>query len=334
MNEVNIYKKKLWKFGKLPNKTAIFVIGDIHGEYLLLNKIMREINKEIEKLSKLVKKEIIFIGDYIDRGVNSKKTISNLLSFKKHYSKIKNINIHFICGNHDEFFSKLIFSNGINPDPNNKIFKQDPLKKLLKSSLNYIYIAGFKAWYYIGGGKTTIKDYCPSISKTLDDLLKNIEITPTNYIKLNLLISELRNNIPEDHKSFFKNVIKTYYIIIGNYLFIHAGIDPKKTLKDQGIGKNSLRLNEYQFVELLMIRDRFLWVDNLNKCPFYVVHGHTPSEKIKYNMVIADGNKNYRLCLDTKVYDEKGSLTCFFKFKESNKFISVSKKNSNVRVIY
>ena len=83
MNQLNNLKLKSWKYGKLPDKTAIFVIGDIHGEYKLLNKILREINRIIYKLPKCIKKEIIFIGDYIDRGLNSKKTISILIDLKK-----------------------------------------------------------------------------------------------------------------------------------------------------------------------------------------------------------------------------------------------------------
>ena len=72
-----------WRSGTLPAKTAIFVIGDLHGEYKLLKRLFREINKEIAKLPKRVKKEIIFIGDYIDRGYNSKNTVAYLIDQKK-----------------------------------------------------------------------------------------------------------------------------------------------------------------------------------------------------------------------------------------------------------
>lgn len=334
MNQLNNHKLKSWKYGSLPDKTAIFVIGDIHGEYQLLNKILREITKKIYKLSKNIKKEIIFIGDYIDRGLNSKKTISMIIDLKKKYSCHKNIKINFICGNHDEFFSKLIFSNGIIPKPNDISFKNDSLKQLVMSPLNYIYISGFKAWYYIGGGRKTIEDYFPKILKKLDHLLITIDGKPDQFPDLNYLINKFKNKIPYSHIVFFKNIVKNYYLILGNYLFVHAGVNPKKTLKNQGIGNKSISLNEYQFVELLMIRDPFLWADTLEKCPYYVIHGHTPSEHLKHNITIADGFKKFRLCLDTKVYKKNGSLTCFFKFKNTCKFISVSKRDYNIKLSY
>ncbi len=336
MKEIIRFKKKSWKVGVLPNKTAIFVIGDLHGEYKLLDKMLREINKEIKKLPKLVKKEIIFIGDYIDRGLNSKKTITILIELKKKYSQYKKINIHYICGNHDEFFSKLIFSNGIIKEPEDKIsFNIDPLIKLMKSPSNYIYISGLRAWFDIGGGKTTIRDYCPEVVDELENTIKHInDDKKEKYIRINFLIEKLKKSIPETHKSFLKNIVLNYYLIIGQYLFIHAGVNPKKKLICQGIGKNSKKLKEYEYIELLMIRDPFLWVEKLINCPLYVIHGHTPSAKIKNNVIIADCEKDYRLCLDTNIYNEKGSLTCFFKFQNNNKFISIPKKNTDIKIIY
>ena len=336
MKEIISFKKKSWKAGVLPSKTAIFVIGDLHGEYILLDKMLREINKEIKKLPKLVNKEIIFIGDYIDRGLNSKKTISVLIELKKKYLQYKRINIHYICGNHDEFFSKIIFSKGIIKEPqDNRFFNIDPLYKLMRSSCNYVYITGFKAWFNVGGGKTTVRDYCPEILHELESIINHInDDKQEKYIKLNYLINKLKESIPKTHKSFFKNIINNYYLIIGEYLFIHAGVNPKKKLIYQGIGKNSKKLIEYEYIELLMIRDPFLWIDKLNNCPLYVIHGHTPSTQIKNNIIIADCRKDYRLCLDTKVYNEQGSLTCFFKFKNNNKFISISKKNTDIKTIY
>ena len=78
-----------------------------------------------------------------------------------------------------------------------------------------------------------------------------------------------------------------------------------------------------------MIRDIFLWRDDLKNCKHYVIHGHTPSEIKKSNVIIADGQKNYRLCVDSKVYDMNGSLTCFFKSENDYQFFSISKSNSN-----
>ncbi|HDR68514.1 MAG TPA: serine/threonine protein phosphatase, partial [Bacteroidaceae bacterium] len=63
-----------------------FIIGDIHGEIRLLEKLLKEI--ESDRPDKLV-----FVGDYIDRGPHSKLVIDKLLS----------MDIETVClmGNHE-----------------------------------------------------------------------------------------------------------------------------------------------------------------------------------------------------------------------------------------
>ncbi|MDD3878138.1 MAG: metallophosphoesterase family protein [Bacteroidales bacterium] len=69
----------------------IFVIGDIHGcsatlKELILNKI------QIQKSD-----TIYFVGDYIDRGNDSKGVIDFILNLKE-----QNYNIHTLRGNHEQ----------------------------------------------------------------------------------------------------------------------------------------------------------------------------------------------------------------------------------------
>ena len=76
------------------------------------------------------------------------------------------------------------------------------------------------------------------------------------------------------------------------------------------------------------------WTKKLNKCKYYIIHGHTPSEILKNKMIIAYTYKNYRLCLDTKVYAKNGSLTCFYKYDREEYCISISKKNCVNKCVY
>ena len=118
---------------------------------------------------------------------------------------------------------------------------------------------------------------------------------------------------------------------MGDYLFTHAGIHPNFSLEEQGIYKNNTKkiISKYNFLNLIMLRDVFLWREFLDNCPYYVIHGHTPSEIKKLNTIVVDGQKKYRLCVDTKVYDREGSLTCFFKEYNFYEFIAVPKSNPN-----
>ncbi len=67
---------------------AIFAVGDIHGSLKALKTIFKE---------KLIKSEdtVVFLGDYIDNGPDSKGVINWLLKNKTHF------NFEFLIGNHE-----------------------------------------------------------------------------------------------------------------------------------------------------------------------------------------------------------------------------------------
>jgi len=74
----------------------IFAIGDIHGCLSELTFLHKKILTH-DKFD--IKKDIIiYLGDYIDRGKNSKEVIDQILKLKN--NNIKTINL---MGNHEEF---------------------------------------------------------------------------------------------------------------------------------------------------------------------------------------------------------------------------------------
>ena len=80
----------------------IYAIGDIHG-------CKEPLEKLIETLPFQEEDTIVFLGDYIDRGKNSKKVIETLMKFQK-----KHTNTIFIKGNHEWMFYE--FYQNRNPD--------------------------------------------------------------------------------------------------------------------------------------------------------------------------------------------------------------------------
>jgi len=81
----------------------IFAIGDIHGCMTELTSLHKKILTH-EKFD--VKKDLlIYLGDYIDRGKNSKEVIDQIIKLKR--SKINTINL---MGNHEEFFVDFLFN--------------------------------------------------------------------------------------------------------------------------------------------------------------------------------------------------------------------------------
>tara|TARA_B100000579_G_C22804240_1_gene841589 strand:+ start:1067 stop:1780 length:714 start_codon:yes stop_codon:yes gene_type:complete len=219
----------------------ICAIGDIHGclkEFKLLEKKIFSNEKFIKN-----KNLLIFLGDYIDRGLESKQVIDQIIKLKK------NINVKFLMGNHEEFMIDFLFNK----------------KNNIKSWLNF-------------GVDQTFRSY-------------NVEIV--EYIKDGFddhIINNLRESLLEkmeiEHKEFFKNLDLTYSS--EKYLFVHAGIDPQKQIKDQ-------------------TKKDFLWHRSENffnkdfKFEKIIVHGHTPEENII--------NNPFRINVDTGCYFS-GKLSC------------------------
>jgi serine/threonine protein phosphatase 1 len=70
-------------------KKRTFAVGDIHGMSSLLKELIDRISPDVEDT-------IIFLGDYIDRGEDTKGVINLLLSLKE------KTNCIFLMGNHEE----------------------------------------------------------------------------------------------------------------------------------------------------------------------------------------------------------------------------------------
>ena len=81
--------------------SKLFAIGDIHGCYtelmLLFEKLPLDPNKD----------QVVFLGDYIDRGPNSDKVVEQLVRWKKAYPHWV-----FLYGNHEDIFYDFLIRNG------------------------------------------------------------------------------------------------------------------------------------------------------------------------------------------------------------------------------
>ena len=85
----------------------LYAIGDIHG---CLNQLT-SLHKKILTNDKFKVKEdlLIYLGDYIDRGLKSKQVIDQIIKIKN--EKIKTIHL---MGNHEEFMVNFLFNKSNN----------------------------------------------------------------------------------------------------------------------------------------------------------------------------------------------------------------------------
>lgn len=105
---------------------------------------------------------------------------------------------------------------------------------------------------------------------------------PSQFINnAGLDVDGLVRLIPPSHRSFFSQLQPKYSI--GDFLFVHAGIDPAVPLNEQNEG------------DFLWIREKFLRSNRIFER--YVVHGHTP--------VTAPDFRENRANIDTGAYATK-----------------------------
>jgi serine/threonine protein phosphatase 1 len=63
-----------------PAGVALYVVGDIHGRADLLKTLLRKIALDAIRLESGTSRELIFLGDYVDRGPDSKGVIDLILA--------------------------------------------------------------------------------------------------------------------------------------------------------------------------------------------------------------------------------------------------------------
>lgn len=92
------------KIAHLKTYNRLYIIGDIHGSIELLLPLI-EYLVLVDKITE--KDQVVFLGDYIDRGKDSKAVIEELLLFKASFK-----NTVFLRGNHEDMFLSYLGFDG------------------------------------------------------------------------------------------------------------------------------------------------------------------------------------------------------------------------------
>lgn len=89
-----------WLIGRRPARTPagtrIFAIGDIHGRADLLDSLLAKIARDCAQQPSAGRPSIVFIGDYIDRGVHSRGVIERILAVPR-----EEFDVYCVRGNHE-----------------------------------------------------------------------------------------------------------------------------------------------------------------------------------------------------------------------------------------
>ena len=220
----------------VPRGELVYAIGDIHGRSDLLAELLSQIEQDAAA-SGATTKTLVFLGDYVDRGPDSRGVIDLLAT-----GLPSGFKAHFLKGNHEEFLLD---------------FLADP------SSLD--------GWLR-NGGEETLRSYSVDV-----DGLEARRAPPLAWQ------AALLDVLPKAHWRFLESLeLKR---VIGDYVFVHAGLRPGVPLEDQKPD------------DLLWIRQLFL--DCQEPFEKVVVHGHTPDRApvVRSNRIGIDTGAVFSGCL-------------------------------------
>lgn len=240
-----------------PADRVGFAIGDIHGRADLLADMIAMLEARASEDTRAGGPPlVIFLGDYVDRGPDSKGVIDLLVAGRPF-----GCNRHYLKGNHEQSMLG---------------FLDDPM--------------AHRAWLLQGGAETLLSygvQPPPPVGAEEHDWIG--------------VAQHLRACLPAGHYEFLEGLER--YVELGDYAFVHAGIDAGR------------RLEEQTDEDLFWARGAFI----ASKRPFShrVVHGHTPVDQ-----PYADSR---RIAVDTGAY-ASGILTAARFEGDQVSFLPVSRR--------
>ena len=87
----------------LPVGHRLYCVGDIHGRLDLLEEVHQKI--ALDALAFDGKKLLVYLGDYIDRGIHSKQVVDSLLA-----TNFPDFETIFLLGNHEQVLLQFLLS--------------------------------------------------------------------------------------------------------------------------------------------------------------------------------------------------------------------------------
>ncbi|MFT5274021.1 MAG: serine/threonine protein phosphatase 1 [Saprospiraceae bacterium] len=231
-----------------PAGSRTYCIGDIHGRDDLLEQVHEQILGDASNHSGT--NTIIYLGDYIDRGMHSKQVIELLLA-----SPLPGFDSIYLRGNHEQ------------------------------SLLDFLMDAKVGHGWFNYGGLQTLVSYGIRYRKI-----------PSSIKDMQALQGELKERLPYSHINFFEKTC--FHHSIGNYYFVHAGVNPRFSLEQQ------------QPEDQLWIREDFI----KHTKPFekIIVYGHTITDEPDF--------QHNRIGLDTGAY-QSGKLSCLVLENDTQRII-------------
>jgi serine/threonine protein phosphatase 1 len=177
---------------------SVVAIGDIHGYLSALDNLLNKIASSLTESD-----TVVFLGDYIDGGPDSRGCVDRVLRFRSETEAL----VVTLMGNHEEWFLRSI-------DNHTK-----------------------HSWILTMEGFSTVASYSEEVADLIRTELKRkatelvLEPTPLSY-------DRFLEVIPDSHMAFYRELAA--YHRTGKYVLVHAGVsenyvaveqEPERTLR-------------------------------------------------------------------------------------------------------
>lgn len=162
---------RMSKVYSIPDNMRVYAIGDIHGYADVLDDMHRRIAVDIES-NPVDKAQIVYLGDYVDRGPDSRGVIERLVERELYAPTIEHI---YLLGNHED--------------------------AMLSFLTNAPEAMSEHADWLMYGGLETLESYDirPDMSLTKPDMIADIG-------------RDLKTKMPKPHQEFLKNLKLYYEV--------------------------------------------------------------------------------------------------------------------------
>ena len=242
----------------------IYAMGDIHGQLDMLDHALAQIEADGGPDA-----DIIFLGDYTDRGPDSKGVLDRLIA-----GRDAGRNWRFIMGNHDRYLLRFV-DEGRQHDPRTR------------TPINWLNprLGGTNTLRSYGIlGEPLFAEHAPN---TYEELIHYQ--TEQGALTATQLQQAAVDAVPLVHLDFIASLPLT--IETDDHIFVHAGIRPNIPIADQDPE------------DLLWIREGFL--EDQTDHGKLVVHGHTALDTPQHfgNRVDLDGGAGFGRPLIPAVFE-------------------------------
>jgi serine/threonine protein phosphatase 1 len=171
---------------------ATFAVGDIHGDVDALRDLLTKLEPNTA-----ADDEVVFLGDYIDRGPESKACIEEVLAFRER-AKAR---VTCLLGNHEEW--------------------------LLRTMADY----SKHSWLLVMDALSTIASYSQSAEREITRAKASGGLA-IYMEEATLPYQSFFEAMPESHVSFFRSLRRVHRT--ADAICVHAGVDPQvPAIEDQ-----------------------------------------------------------------------------------------------------